>query len=64
MSLSSPIIVLVNLIVMVAFLNCVCSRVIEESKEDLLLKELSGTHLLMAAHPVIYRLFFTIIVYD
>jgi len=44
--------VLINLILMAIAFDCVRSGVIDKSEKDLLLRELSGAHLLIAASPV------------
>jgi len=44
--------VLINLILMTVAFDCVRSGVIDRSEKDLLLRELSGAHLLIAASPV------------
>ena len=45
--------VLINLIIMATFFNCVRPGLIEDSEKDSFLRELSGAHLLIAASPVI-----------
>ena len=60
MSLSVGRNVLIALIVMVMVFDFVRSGMIDKSEEDLLLRELSGAHLLIAASPVICKHFFII----